>query len=116
MLTDRNLLENARNLRRGMTKEERKLWYAFLRKHQQPFRRQFIIENYILDFYCPSAKLAIEIDGAQHYSDEALVYDQNRTDRLNQLGIMVLRFTNVDIQRRFQAVCELIDFEVKGRM
>ena len=99
-----------------MTKEERKLWYTFLKPYQPSFRRQFIIEKYILDFYCPSAKLAIEIDGAQHYSDEALEYDQNRTNRLNRLGIMVLRFTNVDIQRRFQAVRELIDFEVKGRM
>ena len=115
MLTDSKLLNNARELRRNMTKEERKLWYSFLRAHPASFRRQFIIDPYILDFYCPQVKLAIEIDGGQHYSEKGMEHDTNRTKWLEDKGVRVLRFLNTDITNRFKYVCENIDEVVSGR-
>ena len=89
---------------------------SFLRTYPLSFRRQFIKDGYILDFYCPKAALAIEIDGGQHYTEEGLEYDSNRTAYLNQKGIEVLRFTNTDIQKRFKAACEQIDEMVRRRI
>ena len=92
-----------------MTKEERHLWYDFLRGHQAKFYRQKVIGNYIVDFYCPSAKLVIELDGSQHYESAGIMRDSERSDYLNSLGISVMRFTNRDIHERFRGVCEAID-------
>ena len=61
-----------------------------------------------LDFYCHSAKLVVELDGSQHYDEEAERYDERRTDYLNDLGLKVLRFTNMDIDRHFESVCMVI--------
>ncbi len=116
MKTDPGLLDNARSLRKNMTPEEKKLWYTFLRSYPVSFRKQFIKDRYILDFYCPSAKLAAEIDGGQHYSEEGLEYDESRTKALERFGIKVLRFTNTDIHHRFHEVCEMIDENIKRRM
>ena len=73
------LLANAKNLRRNMTKEERRLWYNFLSNYSEKFVRQKIIGNYIVDFYCAKAKLVIELDGSQHYEDANMEYDEVRS-------------------------------------
>ena len=98
-----------------MTPHERKLWYLFLRSYPIKIYRQRIIESYIVDFYCASARLVIEIDGTQHYEEDGLCSDQIRDNRLKELGLLVLRFSNRDIDRRFHSVCELIDTTIKER-
>ena len=103
------LLDNARSLRREMTKEERHLWYDFLRAHPAKFYRQKIVGNYILDFYCHTAKLAIELDGSQHYEQAGQAADQARTAELEKLGITVLRFSNPDVMQNFEGVCQCIE-------
>ena len=116
---DRNdaLIGFARNLRKNMTKEERHLWYDFLNKYPIRFRRQEIVENYILDFYCDKAKLAVELDGSQHYENEAeRQHDELRTNKLRSIGIDVIRFTNTDIHKTFEGVCMKIDEAVKFRI
>ena len=109
------LKPNAQNLRKSMTREERHLWYDFLKVYPLQFNRQKVIGNYIVDFYCDHANLVIEIDGSQHYEQQGLEYDAERTSFLESLGIKVSRFTNLDIQRNFQGVCEEIDRVVKLR-
>ena len=101
---NKKLVSNAQELRKNMTAEERHLWYDFLKKLPIPVKRQKNIENYILDFYIPSAKLAIEIDGRQHKLAENREDDRIRDEFLNSLGITVVRYTNDDIRDRFQAV------------
>ena len=100
------LLTNARNLRKEMTKEERKLWYTFLCKLPVRFRRQQIIGNYIVDFYCHSRQLVIELDGSQHYEEKGKNADIERDAYLRDLGLTVLRYANLDVNRNFRGVCE----------
>ena len=107
--------DRARELRREMTKQERHLWYDFLREYPVRFYRQRPVDRYILDFYCPAAKLAVELDGGQHFESEGQAHDETRTQYLNALGIEVLRFTNTQIQKEFEAVCTVIDLAVKRR-
>lgn len=104
----------AQKLRRTMTKEERKLWYNFLRTYPVQFRRQLVIGGYIVDFYCEKSKLAIELDGSQHYEPEAMEADQRRTAYLASQGISVMRFTNLDMKENFPGVCQAIDLYVSG--
>ena len=99
-----------------MTPEEKHLWYDFLKNYEIQFYRQKVIGNYIVDFYCRRAKLAIEIDGAQHYENDAIEYDLRRTEYLNSEGIAVLRFLNGDVTRRFESVCAQIDLLVRERI
>ena len=99
------LRKNAQKLRREMTKEERRLWYDFLKKLPLTINRQKVIGHYIVDFYCASAKLVIELDGSQHYETEGAAADQERDHVLNQLGITVVRYSNSDISRNFDGVC-----------
>ena len=110
----------AKELRKNMTKEEKHLWYDYLKPYRQTFgiafTRQKVFGNYILDFYCPKAKLAIELDGSQHYEEDALCYDKKRTTYLDKHGIVVLRYTNRDIHTRFKEVCDDIDSYVKRRI
>ena len=101
-----NLTPRARELRKNMTKEERRLWYNFLCTLPCQVHRQFVIGRYIVDFYCPLAKLIIEADGAQHYEEEATVYDKERDEYLRSLGYTILRYTNIDIQKNFKGICE----------
>ena len=101
---NKNNKENAQSLRNAMTPEERHLWYDFLRKMPVDVKRQKSIENYIVDFYIPSAKLVIEIDGSQHYEPENRARDSVRDKKLNELGLTVLRYTNFDIKKRFRGV------------
>lgn len=106
----------AQELRKNMTPEERKLWYEYLNRYPIRFRRQITVGIYILDFYCAGAKLAIEIDGAQHYLPQGKQHDLYRTNYLNEQGIKVLRFTNRDVMENLQGVCTMIDKTVKERV
>ncbi len=108
-----NLIDNAKSLRKGMTKEERHLWYDFLRTYPVKFRRQSVINKYIADFYCPEAKLIIELDGSQHFEEEGLEYDEKRTSFLEQYGLTVIRVANNMINKQFRVVCEYIDNYVR---
>ena len=92
-----------------MTKEERHLWYDFLRNHPLHFYRQRIVENYIVDFLCPAAGVVIELDGSQHYEEKAQQCDRERTAFLEKQGLKVLRIPNNEINRNFRGVCEYID-------
>lgn len=113
MERNKNLTENARSLRKNMTKEESMLWNCFLRRYQPRFHRQFVIGSYITDFYCHKAKLVVELDGSQHCSPEEIQYDQRRTAYLQAQGLKVLRFSNLDVLQQFEAVCTAIDSAVK---
>lgn len=110
-----NLLENARKLRREMTRHEKHLWYDFLQHYPVKIYKQRIIDNFIADFYCHSARLVIELDGSQHYTPEGLSYDEARTEVLERYGLMVLRFTNREIDEKFEGVCYTIDKTIKER-
>ncbi len=103
------LVPFAKKLRKEMTKEERHLWYDFLRTYPVKFLRQKVIGDYIADFYCAKAKLVIELDGSQHYEPNAEEKDKKRTDYLKQYGITVLRIPNNQINQSFDAVCEYLD-------
>ena len=108
------LTENARKLRKSMTKEERHLWYDFLRHYPVRFLRQKVIDHYIADFYCREARLVIELDGSQHYSDEGLLKDRIRTSKIESRGLTVIRIPNNEIFRNFSGVCEYIDVFVRN--
>lgn len=109
------LVENARHLRRNMTKEERHLWFDFLRGYPVRFRRQKVLGNYIVDFYCAEAKLVIELDGFQHYEDAGVQKDAQRTAYLEGYGLLVVRIPNNEVMGNFRGVCEYIDCLVKDR-
>ncbi len=100
------LTSNAKSLRKNMTKEERHLWYDFLKSLPITVNRQKVIDNYIVDFYVASSKLVIELDGSQHYEENGIENDAKRNEYLNSLGIKVLRYSNLDINQRFESVCE----------
>ncbi len=104
----------AKELRKNMTPWERKLWYEFLRTYPIRFQRQKAIGNYIADFYCAKAKLIIELDGGEHYTDSQEKRDKLRTDELEAMDLTVIRICNLEIDRNFQGVCEYIDSVVKG--
>ena len=108
--------QNAKSLRQNMTPQERHLWYDFLCKYPVRFQRQKTIGSYIVDFYCCKAQLVIELDGSQHYEENAKRYDTVRTEYLESLGLRVLRFLNSDVDRHFEGVCGLIDKTVKERI
>ena len=112
---NRENVDRARKLRDEMTRQERKLWYCFLRKYPIRFLRQRPVGNYILDFYCASARLAVELDGGQHYEEEKLAYDARRTLELERAGIKVLRFTNLQVDREFEAVKDEIHRVIQER-
>ena len=105
---DKSLIKNAQKLRKEMTKEEKHLWYDFLKKLPIQVKRQKNIENYILDFYIPTHKTAIEIDGIQHTSEEGRTLDKKRDMVLSSYGIKVLRFKNTDINNNFLSVADEI--------
>ena len=98
----------ARELRKKSTKEENLLWFRFLRRYPVRFHRQYVVGNYIVDFYCHKAKLVVELDGSQHYDPQTIKKDTERTTYLESQGLQVLRFSNLDVLQRFQSVCERI--------
>ena len=103
----------AKELRKNMTKEERHLWYDFLRTHPVRFLRQKVFGNYIVDFYCASSSLVIELDGSQHFEASEIERDNVRTSYLESLGLRIVRIPNNEINRNFSGVCEYIDALVK---
>lgn len=111
-----HLIPRAKQLRNYATKQENHLWYDFLNRYPVRFQRQKSIDNFIVDFYCYSAKLVIELDGGQHYTSEEIMYDQDRTFILEKYQLKVIRFSNNDINQNFRGVCEQIDKVVKERI
>ena len=110
---NKQLIPFARQLRKEMTKEERHLWYDFLRSYPVRFNRQKVMGKYILDFYCAEAKLVIELDGSQHYEDANMVSDAERSAFLEGYDLTVIRIPNNEISKNFRGVCEYIDAAVR---
>ena len=102
------LVERAKELRKNMTPAEKKLWYGFLRLFRYRVRSQRPIDNYIVDFYCASLKLVIEIDGEHHHTEEGKTYDSERDSVLISYGLRILRFKNNEIMENFDSVCKRI--------
>ena len=96
-----------------MTKEERHLWYDFLRTYPVRFSRQKVLGKYIADFYRAEARLVIELDGSQHYENDNMEKDAERTDYLKGYGLKVIRIPNNEVSRNFRGVCEYIDAAVR---
>ena len=113
MLYDSKNVQLARNLRKNMTPWEVKLWCLFLRKYPLRFTRQKPIGSYIVDFYCAKAKLVVELDGSGHDFIKQKEKDAERTNFLEGIGITVIRFSNLDIDKNFYGVCSVIDETVK---
>ena len=106
----RKNIEKCRQLRNKQTDAERKLW-SKLRDRRlcgTKFRRQFPVENYILDFYSPECSLAIEVDGAGHYTEGKQKSDILRDGILSELHIEVLRFNNLEVLQNIEGVLEVI--------
>ena len=101
---NKKLVEVARELRKNMTPEERRLWYDFLKRLPLNVRRQHNIENYIVDFYIAEKKVVIEVDGRQHLSREHILADTERDSALSSWGITVLRYSNASINNNFRDV------------
>ena len=110
---NKQLVPLAKQLRREMTKEERHLWYDFLRSYPVRFSRQKVLRKYIADFYSAEAKLVIELDGSQHYEANALQRDADRTAFLERYGLTIIRIPNNEVSKNFRGVCECIDAAVK---
>lgn len=108
-----DMLDNARRLRKTMTPHERKLWYLFLKNYPVKIYKQRIIGSYIVDYYCASAKLVIEIDGSQHFEKTGMVQDQARDAYLQGRGLKILRFSNREIDQYFDRVCEAIHLYIE---
>ena len=104
-IKNKTLTDISQVLRSNMTKEEKHLWYDFLKLLPITVNRQKVIGKYIADFYCAGAKIVIEVDGGQHYEEEARKKDQIRDAYFAEIGITVLRYTNLDIHRNFKGVC-----------
>ena len=102
------LISRAKELRKNMTPAERKLWYRYLRTFEIRVLRQRPIDHFIVDFYCPSLKLVIEVDGESHYTEEGRERDRARTQQLEGYGLKVVRFTNQQVLYEFEKVCDEI--------
>jgi len=109
-------VKRAKELRIAATDSENRLWYDFLRTYPVRFQRQKVIDRYIADFYCYKAKLIIELDGSQHYTEDGMEYDALRTKELNAYSLEVLRFSNIEVMHNFNDVCQLIDIKVKEKL
>ena len=113
---NKSLTSLARTLRKDMTKEEKHLWYDFLKDHPTRFLKQKVIDNYIVDFYCHDARLIIELDGSQHYEPEGKLKDKIRTEKIEQRDLIVIRIPNYEIKRNFRGVCDYIDMVLRERI
>lgn len=112
---ERDLSSLASIMRKNMTKEEKRLWYDFFKKLPYTVNRQKQLGNYIVDFFCAEAKIVIEVDGAQHYSEEGRSEDSERDAYLNSLGFEVVRVTNYDVNTNFEGVCLHIQRRIEAR-
>ena len=110
---NKQLVPLAKQLRKEMTKEERHLWYDFLRSYPVRFSRQKVLGKYIADFYSAEAKLVIELDGSQHFEDRNIEKDAERTSFLEGYGLTVIRIPNNEVNTNFLGICEYIDTIVK---
>mgnify|MGYP005611099157 CR=1 FL=1 len=113
---NKSIVPIAKILRKNMTKEEKHLWYDFLRTYPVRFSRQKVLGKFIADFYSAEAKLVIELDGGGHYTVEQIERDKIRTKELKEMNLTVLRICNLDIDRNFSGVCEHIDLAVKNSL
>ena len=109
-----SLTNNARLLRKRMTRQERHLWYDYLRNYPIRVYRQRVIGDHIVDFYCARAKLVIELDGSQHYTEAGIERDKARTADIEGFGLAVMRISNYDVDTNFESVCLYIDRTVKS--
>ena len=109
---NKDIVPTAKMLRKNMTKEERHLWYDFLRGHPARFSRQKVLGKYIADFYSAKAKLVIELDGSGHYTEEGRQYDRERTAFLEEYGLSIIRIPNTEIHENFKGVCDYIEYFV----
>ena len=103
-------------LRSNMTREERHLWYDFLKTYPVPIHRQYSFGAYIVDFYCHKAKLVMELDGSQHCEPGNMEFDRQRTAYLEKEGLYVMRISNRDVNEQFRRVCEAVDCAIRRRM
>jgi len=109
------LKEQRQKLRNNATSAEAVLW-TYLKGSQlagRKFRRQHSIGKYVLDFYCPAEKLAVELDGVYHFTDEGIAHDNRKTEFLNNLGIRVLRLENETIFENIDFILETIRWHFK---
>jgi very-short-patch-repair endonuclease len=115
-MSEMSLKDKARDLRNNATSQENQLYYQFLRSFKVRIHRQKVIGYYIVDFYCHKAKLVIEIDGGQHFQDKKMNQDDLRTAFLEKQGLLVLRFTNWEVDHQFAQVCQRIEEVVDQRI
>ena len=99
-----------------MTSQERHLWYDFLKNYSIKIYKQRIIEDFVADFYCHQARLVIELDGSQHYTTDGKSYDAKRTEVFERYGLRVMRFSNRDVDEKFEGVCSMIDKTILERI
>lgn len=112
---EKQKIGKAKALRKNTTPQENRLWFQFLREYSPRFQRQKAIGGYIVDFYCHHAKLVVELDGSQHYMPQEMEYDEKRSACLEEYGLKILRFSNEEVNRHFQSVCQAIHQEVCQR-
>ena len=110
---NKEIVPLAKELRKNMTKEERHLWYDFLRQYPVRFQRQKVLGKYIVDFYCAKAKIVVELDGSQHYEEDGLRKDAQRTAYLKDYDLTVIRIPNNEVNANFEGVCEYINAAVQ---
>ena len=102
------LRKRSREMRKEMTKEEATLWYKYLRRFPMRVHRQRVFDPYIVDFYIAKKRLAIEIDGTQHFLEDGRSQDEARDKYLKSIGVTVLRFVNNEVNKQFDSVCQAI--------
>ena len=107
------LIPLAKQMRKEMTKEERRLWYDYLCGYPVRFSKQKVLGKYIADFYCAKARLVIELDGSQHFDNANIRKDDERTAFIERYGLRVIRIPNNEVSQNFSGVCEYIDLAVK---
>ena len=110
------LTGNARALRKNMTKQEKHLWYDYLQGYPIRFLKQKVIDGYIVDFYCHRARLAIELDGSQHYTEKGVIKDCIKASTIEKRNIMVLHIPNQMVDDHFDSVCQYINSVVLDRI
>lgn len=105
----KRLTRISQTLRRNMTKEEKHLWYDYFKLLDITVHRQYVIEDYVADFYIPCANIVVELDGSQHYEPSMVLKDAVRTERMERYGLSVVRFPNNAIKYKFREVCEYLN-------